>query len=161
MGAEIDRSICGYSVAAGHLQPSKPAWLTDGAHRAGDSTANGGGDPGVQVLIGLNPRPVEQRRGHPSQRDHVDALRHASSIPEPCNDQRSLATTQQRRDGTLRAKQRFIQLDCSVTDPALSCARRLAAIKCSADRAQLDTVSYPLPIGVGCQSWSVQPSRQC
>ena len=43
----------------------------------------------------------------------------------------------------------------------LSCARRPAAIKCSADRAQLDTVSYPLPIGVGCQSWSVQPSRQC
>ena len=32
--------------------------------------------------------------------------------------------------------------------------------QCSADRVQLDTVSYPLPIGVGCQSWSVQPSRQ-
>jgi len=42
----------------------------------------------------------------------------------------------------------------------LSCARRLA-VKCSADWVQLDTVSYPLPIGVGCQSWSVQPSRQC
>jgi hypothetical protein len=34
------------------------------------------------------------------------------------------------------------------------------AIKRSADGAQLDTVSYPLPIGVGRQSWSVQPSRQ-
>jgi len=43
----------------------------------------------------------------------------------------------------------------------LSWTRKLAAIKCSADRAQLDAVSYPLPIGVGCQSWSVQPSRQC
>jgi hypothetical protein len=40
-------------------------------------------------------------------------------------------------------------------------APRSLAIKCSADRAQLDTVSYPLPIGVGCQRWSVQPSRQC
>ena len=41
-----------------------------------------------------------------------------------------------------------------------SCARGLAAIKCSADWVQLDTVSYPLPSSVGAQSWSVQPSRQ-
>jgi hypothetical protein len=41
------------------------------------------------------------------------------------------------------------------------CERRQAAIKCSADRAQLDTVSYTLPIGVGRERWSVQPSRQC
>jgi hypothetical protein len=30
-----------------------------------------------------------------------------------------------------------------------------APIACSADREQLDTVSYPLPIGVAGQSWSV------
>ncbi len=32
-------------------------------------------------------------------------------ISEPCSDQRSLPTTQQRRDGTLRAEQRLPQLD--------------------------------------------------
>jgi hypothetical protein len=46
-------------------------------------------------------------------------------------------------------------------EEAHTTAERRLAIKRSADRAQLDTVSYPLPIGVGCQSWSVQPSRQC
>jgi hypothetical protein len=31
---------------------------------------------------------------------------------------------------------------------------------CSADRMQLDIVSYCLPGGVGCQCWGAQPSRQ-
>lgn len=42
--------------------------------------------------------------------DALEALNHIQ-IPEPCSDQRSLIATQQRRDGMLRAKQRFPRLD--------------------------------------------------
>jgi hypothetical protein len=46
------------------------------------------------------------------RQDALEALDHIQ-VAEPCSDQRSLTATQQRGDGTLRAKQRFPQLDMS------------------------------------------------